>query len=124
MRNLNLANCVLEQPPTFKGFSRLVNLNFLNINISSEMCELFISTCPLLERLILRHCSDFDSLEINAPNLKYFEFMGNFLSEIQPFLQKFQFLCFLGMKRTPTGWSFSILYLLLRTCTWIAPFWR
>ncbi|KAI8527424.1 hypothetical protein RHMOL_Rhmol12G0074300 [Rhododendron molle] len=75
MRSLDLSNCVLKLPPTFKGFGRLVNLNFLCVNISSDMCELFISTCPLLERLSLHHCSDFDSLEINALNLKYFEFL-------------------------------------------------
>ncbi|KAG5521286.1 hypothetical protein RHGRI_033741 [Rhododendron griersonianum] len=80
MKSLKLANCVLKLPPTFKGFSRLVKLNFLYVNISSEMCELFISTCPLLERLSLRHCSNFDSLEINVPNLKFFEFMGTFES--------------------------------------------
>ncbi|KAH7834123.1 hypothetical protein Vadar_012906 [Vaccinium darrowii] len=80
LRELNLSYCILKPPPTFKGFSRLVNLDFCHVNISSKMCGLFISNCPLLEQLSLRHCADFDSLEINAPNLKYFDFFGIFVS--------------------------------------------
>ncbi|KAE9454319.1 hypothetical protein C3L33_13775, partial [Rhododendron williamsianum] len=80
LRELNLSNCVFKPPTTFKGFSRLINLNFFYVNISSEMWGLFISNCPLLERLRLRDCTKFDSLEINAPNLKDFEFFGIFKS--------------------------------------------
>ncbi|KAF7124799.1 hypothetical protein RHSIM_Rhsim12G0069300 [Rhododendron simsii] len=80
LRDLNLDNCVFKPPPTFKGFSRLVNLNFVNVTISSEICGLFISNCLQLERLRLHDCDNFDSLEINAPNLKYFELFGIFES--------------------------------------------
>ncbi|KAI8527429.1 hypothetical protein RHMOL_Rhmol12G0074900 [Rhododendron molle] len=80
LRDLNLSNCVIKPPPTFKGFGRLVNLNFEDVNISAEMCGLFISSCPLLERLRLHDCTDFDFLKINAPNLKYLEFFGIFES--------------------------------------------
>lgn len=44
------------------------------------MCGLFISSCPLLERLQLIDCAAFDSLEINAPSVKYFGFYGIFES--------------------------------------------
>ncbi|KAG5521290.1 hypothetical protein RHGRI_033744 [Rhododendron griersonianum] len=80
LRDLNVAKCVFKPPPTFKGFSRLVNLIFVDVTISSEMRGLFISSCPLLERLQLTDCAAFDSLEINAPNLKYFGFFGIFES--------------------------------------------
>ncbi|KAH7834789.1 hypothetical protein Vadar_019746 [Vaccinium darrowii] len=80
LRELKLSKCVFNPPSTFKGFSRLVNLNFFRVNISSERCALFISNCPLLRRLRLNHCSDFDSLEINAPNLNFFDFSGIFAS--------------------------------------------
>ncbi|KAG5521287.1 hypothetical protein RHGRI_033742 [Rhododendron griersonianum] len=80
LRDLNLGNCVFKPPPTFKGFGRLVNLDFYRVTISSEMFGLFISSCLQLERLRLRGCTNFRSLEINAPNLKYFDFFGIFES--------------------------------------------
>ncbi|CAL5338522.1 unnamed protein product [Camellia sinensis] len=60
------------------GFGRLVNLELENVVIVKEKFGSFISNCPLLEQLRLDDCSSFDSLKINAPNLKVFSFLGFF----------------------------------------------
>lgn len=75
---MNISFCVFKPPPTFKGFSRLVNLELENVVIVKENFGSFISNCPLLEQLRLDDCSSFDSLKINAPNLKVFSFLGFF----------------------------------------------
>lgn len=47
LRHLNLSFCVFKPPPTFKGFSRLVNLELENVIIVKEYFGSFISNCPL-----------------------------------------------------------------------------
>ncbi|CAL5338519.1 unnamed protein product [Camellia sinensis] len=67
LRHLTLGTCIFEPPPTFKGFSMLVRLHFVNVVIAHEMFGNFISNWPLLERLILASCNIFDCFKINAP---------------------------------------------------------
>ncbi|XP_058193516.1 F-box/FBD/LRR-repeat protein At1g13570-like [Rhododendron vialii] len=37
LKHLTLCGCVFKPPPAFKGFTRLVNLNLWNVNITPEM---------------------------------------------------------------------------------------
>ncbi|CAL5396316.1 unnamed protein product [Camellia sinensis] len=102
LRHLTLGTCIFEPPPTFKGFSMLVRLHFVNVVIAHEMFGNFISNCPLLERLILASCNIFDCFKINAPSLKYFLFYGILksicFSRTPPSCGNFGFLVFVGCK--------------------------
>ncbi|KAH7833657.1 hypothetical protein Vadar_008492 [Vaccinium darrowii] len=80
LKHLALINCVFKPLPIFKGFSRLVDLRLVDVILAPEMLGQFISNCPLLERLRLFHCTQFDFLVINAPNLKEFIFVGTLKS--------------------------------------------
>ncbi|XP_058193518.1 F-box/FBD/LRR-repeat protein At1g13570-like isoform X1 [Rhododendron vialii] len=80
LKRLNLCYCVFKPPPTFKGFSRLVDLKLCSVSIAPKMFEQFISNCSLLEQLRLSYCTKFDFLIINAPNLKHFFFCGTLKS--------------------------------------------
>ncbi|KAH7834648.1 hypothetical protein Vadar_018224 [Vaccinium darrowii] len=76
LRSLCLNNSTFKPPPTFRGFSRIVNLHLRVVTICPVMFGGFISNCPLLERLTLIKCTHFESLKINAPNLKYLKYVG------------------------------------------------
>lgn len=78
LRHLNLYNCAFKPPPTFKGFDRLVSLEFRKVLFAAERFGIFISNCPLLERLILEGCPHFFCLRVSAANLKYLSFHGTF----------------------------------------------
>ncbi|XXG83417.1 hypothetical protein AAC387_Pa10g1176 [Persea americana] len=75
--HLELFNCILKVPPTFKGFHNLKVLN-LNVSISGPAIECLISKSPLLERLKLKTCRYIWLLNIHAPNLRYLEVEGIF----------------------------------------------
>ncbi|KAK9276492.1 hypothetical protein L1049_006026 [Liquidambar formosana] len=76
LRYLELWSCVFKPPPTFKGFSRLVSLDLNSVVLEAELFGSFISSCPLLEQLKLLTCTEFECLEIDAPNLKLLWFFG------------------------------------------------
>ncbi|XXG44262.1 hypothetical protein AAC387_Pa01g4115 [Persea americana] len=75
--HLELINCILKVPPTFKGFHNLLVLDLISVSISAEAIACLISKCPLLETLKLRSetCPAF---HIQAPNLRYLELDGLF----------------------------------------------
>ncbi|XXG79031.1 hypothetical protein AAC387_Pa09g0187 [Persea americana] len=75
--HLELLNCTLELPPTFKGFRNLSVLN-LEAKISKDDIECLISECPLLEWLKLIAFDFYQCLNIHAPNLRYLELDGEF----------------------------------------------
>ncbi|RWR94542.1 F-box/FBD/LRR-repeat-like protein isoform X1 [Cinnamomum micranthum f. kanehirae] len=75
--HLELLNCILELPPTFKGFRNLSVLN-LAAKISKDDIECLISECPLLEWLKLIAFDFYQCLNIYAPNLRYLELDGEF----------------------------------------------
>uniref|UniRef100_M1CCL0 Ubiquitin-protein ligase n=1 Tax=Solanum tuberosum TaxID=4113 RepID=M1CCL0_SOLTU len=78
LRNLNLQNCLILRPPTFKGLDRLIRLELCEVSISSEELGSLISHCLLLEHLVLYIAETYSNLiEINAPMLKSFYFAGS-----------------------------------------------
>ncbi|CAM8983429.1 unnamed protein product [Rhodiola kirilowii] len=74
---LDLNNCVLSLPPSFKGFHNLVLLYLCSIDMESKELSKFISHCPNIETLILSNILEYDSepLIISAKNVRvlYFE---------------------------------------------------
>jgi len=76
LRHLELDTCLFYPPPDFKGFEKLINLDFQSVIFDLAIFKNLISKCPLLERLRLYWCTHFDILEIDAANLKWFEFYG------------------------------------------------
>ncbi|GLT34543.1 hypothetical protein SLA2020_090520 [Shorea laevis] len=77
LTHLELFRCELDPPPSFKGFLCLRSLNLHQVLVAPEAIESLISSCPLLESLLLSY---FDSLALTicAPNLKYLCLEGEF----------------------------------------------
>ncbi|MCD7449946.1 hypothetical protein HAX54_002471 [Datura stramonium] len=75
------ARCIIHPPPLFKGFDMIISLELIEVTISSELLGSSISHCPLLEHLVLEHDEDSNHIEISAPRLRSFFFIGdiNFL---------------------------------------------
>lgn len=76
LRHLTLQNCVICPPPDFKGFDMLNSLNLRDVTISSILLESLISYSPLLEKLVLKISDTSDHIQVNAPNLRSFDFTG------------------------------------------------
>ncbi|XP_060207923.1 F-box/FBD/LRR-repeat protein At1g13570-like isoform X2 [Lycium barbarum] len=74
--HLELGRCLFHPPPDFKGFEKLINLDLQCVIFDPAIIRNLISKCPLLERLRLNWCTDFDIFEIDAANLKCFDFVG------------------------------------------------
>ncbi|GMP58356.1 hypothetical protein CsSME_00022053 [Camellia sinensis var. sinensis] len=71
LRCLRLRSCVFKSPPEVKGFSRLLELVLYEVVVTADILSSLISNCPLLENLSLKSSGSLDSLEINAPNLRF-----------------------------------------------------
>lgn len=76
--HLELFNCWLNPPPTFKGFRNLKSLDLQHITVAQHVFENLISGCYLLEKLTLMNFDGFTFLNISAPNLQYFDVGGVF----------------------------------------------
>ncbi|XP_022772801.1 F-box/FBD/LRR-repeat protein At1g13570-like isoform X2 [Durio zibethinus] len=76
--HLELFNCLLKPPLTFKGFKNLRSLDLQHITIIQDVFENLISSCPLLERLTLMNFTGVTHLNIDARNLQFFDVGGNF----------------------------------------------
>ncbi|KAJ4831779.1 hypothetical protein Tsubulata_039051, partial [Turnera subulata] len=76
--HLELFNCFVNPPPTFKGFRNLKSLDLQHITIFQDVFERLISSCTQLERLTLMNFDGFTHLNINAPNLQFFDIGGIF----------------------------------------------
>lgn len=76
--HLELFNCLLKPPLTFKGFKNLRSLDLQHITIIQDVFENLISSCPLLERLTLMNFTGVTHLKIDAPNLQFFDIGGIF----------------------------------------------
>ncbi|CAI9781024.1 unnamed protein product [Fraxinus pennsylvanica] len=70
LKLLSLSTCLFNPPPSFKGFNRMIRLELCEVTINHEVLESLISSCPLLEELVLQVPNKFDYLEINAPMLE------------------------------------------------------
>ena len=53
MRHLTLQYCVVNPPPTFQAFSKLLRLQLFNIAISEKSLENFIYRCQMLKDMDL-----------------------------------------------------------------------
>ncbi|CAN0872817.1 F-box/FBD/LRR-repeat protein At1g13570, partial [Linum grandiflorum] len=78
LTHLELFNCLLKPPSTFKGFRNLKSLDLQHITLAQDAFENLITSCPLLERLTLMNFDGFTHLKINAPNLQFFDIGGIF----------------------------------------------
>ncbi|XVF73675.1 hypothetical protein PTKIN_Ptkin13bG0001800 [Pterospermum kingtungense] len=76
--HLELFNCLLKPPLAFKGFKNLKSLDLQHITIVQDVFENLISSCPLLEKLTLMNFTGITHLNINAPNLQFFDIGGIF----------------------------------------------
>ncbi|XP_077231498.1 F-box/FBD/LRR-repeat protein At1g13570-like [Tasmannia lanceolata] len=56
LRTLDLSNCHVTIPPSFKRFCNLKILKLGQAPIPGHELECLISCCPVLEKLILNHC--------------------------------------------------------------------
>lgn len=84
LKCLRLENVKIGCTSAFKGFSRLVRLDLVNVSDVQYKLEAITCKCPMLEFLNVEmynyeHVS-FWCLHIDAPNLKSFHFVGIFLS--------------------------------------------
>ncbi|XP_019241682.1 PREDICTED: F-box/FBD/LRR-repeat protein At1g13570-like [Nicotiana attenuata] len=76
LRHLTLQRCIIHPPPGFKGFDKLISLELCQVTISSEFLGSLISNSPLLEHLVLEPSYDLNNIEVNAPKLRSFFFIG------------------------------------------------
>ncbi|XP_060186147.1 F-box/FBD/LRR-repeat protein At1g13570-like isoform X2 [Lycium barbarum] len=76
LRHLTLQNCVICPPPAFKGFDMLNSLNLRDVTISFKLLESLISSSSLLGKLVLKISDTSNHIQINAPNLRSFDFTG------------------------------------------------
>ncbi|KAK4434303.1 F-box/FBD/LRR-repeat protein [Sesamum alatum] len=81
LRHLYLIDGEIKLPPAFKGFSGLLRLELQNVYLAPWEFKKLISKCPSLEYMDLDDLDgDTRDLEIDAPNLKSFSFIGRFNS--------------------------------------------
>ncbi|CAL1408112.1 unnamed protein product [Linum trigynum] len=80
LKSLTLRSCAFTPPTWFTGFNMLTNLQLINVILPSDFFKEFLPKCPMLESLRAIECSaPAGRLEIVAPFLKYFTFVGSFL---------------------------------------------
>ncbi|XP_076942269.1 F-box/FBD/LRR-repeat protein At1g13570-like [Bidens hawaiensis] len=60
LERIHIQNCTFEPPSTFNVFSRLKRIAFLNVVVTTQALERFLSKCPLLEHLVLRESKEND----------------------------------------------------------------
>ncbi|MFS8028393.1 putative F-box domain, FBD domain, leucine-rich repeat domain superfamily [Helianthus anomalus] len=53
LERVYLDNCTLEPPLSFNGFSSLADVSIVNVEVSAQMLQRFLSKCPLLQYLCL-----------------------------------------------------------------------
>ncbi|KAI4375013.1 hypothetical protein MLD38_012933 [Melastoma candidum] len=78
LTHLELFNCLLKPPSTFGGFKNLKSLDLQHVSMAQNVFENMITSCPLLERLTLMNFDSFAHLNVNAPNLLFFDVGGVF----------------------------------------------
>lgn len=78
LTHLELFNCWLKPPSTFKGFKNLKSLDLQHVTLAQDAFENLISGCPMLERLTLMNFDGFTHLNIDTPHLLFFDIGGKF----------------------------------------------
>ncbi|RXH87501.1 hypothetical protein DVH24_034401 [Malus domestica] len=69
--HLELYNCLLKPPSTFKGFKSLKSLDIRLITLAPDVFDKMIVCSPLLEKLTVVYIDGLTRLKIGAPNLQY-----------------------------------------------------
>eukprot|EP00253_Pinus_taeda_P023705 PITA_23705 len=70
LTTLKLSNYALTDfPDTFLGFNYLISCCFCEVKISEDSLSLFISRCPLLQKLTISRCAGKLKPVISAPNI-------------------------------------------------------
>ncbi|XP_057485305.1 F-box/FBD/LRR-repeat protein At1g13570-like [Actinidia eriantha] len=80
LKRLNLRSCRFDFKPLpgFKGFSVLHCLELCRVCVTNDVLSSLISSCPLLEQLMLEEFINLNCLEIVAPNLRLLRCKGLF----------------------------------------------
>ncbi|XP_051139050.1 putative F-box/FBD/LRR-repeat protein At4g03220 [Andrographis paniculata] len=94
LRHLVLVDVDINLPPSFQGFSALVELSLRNSWISSEGLHMFISKCPKLERLSLSDMHGITTFwchDVEAPMIKYLK-LGHLDCKLPPTFNGFSLL--------------------------------
>ncbi|AES58928.2 F-box/RNI/FBD-like domain protein [Medicago truncatula] len=75
---LTLFSCLLKPPSMIEGLKNLKSLYLVKVTISQDAFESLISSCPLLEKLMLAEFDGFTQINIHAPNLNGLGIVGKF----------------------------------------------
>ncbi|XP_058724958.1 F-box/FBD/LRR-repeat protein At1g13570-like [Vicia villosa] len=78
LHHLKLRWSWFKPPKMFKGFRNLKSLDLNMVTVAQDDFANLISGCPLLEKLILTEVDGLTQINIHAPNLKFFEIVGEF----------------------------------------------
>ncbi|XP_004292703.1 PREDICTED: F-box/FBD/LRR-repeat protein At1g13570-like [Fragaria vesca subsp. vesca] len=101
LTHLELHKCLLQPPSTFTGFKSLKTLKIVWVRLTGDALQNMIAHCPLLERLVVEDCDDFNQLNINAPSLQVLRFIGGFKyinllntsNIVDVYIELYQFAC-------------------------------
>ncbi|KAH0644101.1 hypothetical protein KY289_035075 [Solanum tuberosum] len=71
LTNLKLRNLHLSHhPPNFKGFLYLYQLELIGVHFVNDYFEYFLSSCPVLQKLVLYGCSGVHHFNISGSKLQ------------------------------------------------------
>ncbi|KAM5556215.1 F-box/FBD/LRR-repeat protein [Rosa sericea] len=76
LTRLELCNCSLKPPSTFKGFRVLKGLHIRRVTVAQDALEKLIESGPLLERMTLCDITGLTQLNIYAQNLQFLKVGG------------------------------------------------
>ncbi|XP_071739410.1 F-box/FBD/LRR-repeat protein At1g13570-like [Rutidosis leptorrhynchoides] len=68
LESLELMGCDLEPPLTFNGFNKLRKIDFDDVQVSTKDLQHFLSSCPLLEEVIL---GDYEEEYVEENSFKF-----------------------------------------------------
>lgn len=80
LTKLELHDCSLSPPETFKGFGNLKSLHLDYVNLTQDVLEILICNSPMLERAVLMVFLGHDfvkSVNVDNLNLRFFNSFGN-----------------------------------------------
>ncbi|RHN77846.1 putative leucine-rich repeat domain, L domain-containing protein [Medicago truncatula] len=73
LHHLDLNYCWLKPPTMFEGFRNQKSLYLNRVTMTQVAFNNMIAGCPLLEKLTLTKIDGLTHINIDAPNLKFFE---------------------------------------------------
>lgn len=78
LMHLYMFKCRFNPPPEYRGFTRLVTLNFNCVKLHTQAFAEFISLCLLLESVTLSDCIWSGVFEFEVPCLRFFRIWNEF----------------------------------------------